>query len=56
MSYYNLVALAKSNGWSSKYVYKESETWIKGDKTITIAMKDFVPRSIIKLFMEKQYV
>jgi hypothetical protein len=56
MSYYHLVTLAKSNGWISKYVYRDTETWIKGDKTVTIAMKDYVPRSIIKLFTENSNV
>lgn len=52
MTYYSLVSFAKSLGWFSKYVYRNSEVWIKGDKTITVEMKDPVPRSIKKLFME----
>jgi len=52
MTYYSLVAYAKSLGWVSKYVYRDREIWIKGDKTITVEMKDPVSRSIKKLFME----
>jgi predicted glutamine amidotransferase len=52
VTYYQLVSFVKKLGWSSKYVHKDKEVWIKGDKTITVAMTDGVPRAIKKQFME----
>ena len=47
MTYYDVVKLLQANGWISIKLYKNRETWSKGEKTVVLMVQDRLPKKLV---------
>lgn len=47
MTYYDTVKLLQANGWTSVKMYKNRETWAKGNVTVTLIVQDRISKALV---------